>query len=194
MRITQVRTLAMWVALATAAVAQADKFTDNFEAARNYVNQGTAASGWDGFIGLDSGQTVDALTASIERPGQLYIASTNGRWQEAWNPLGPFLYKVVRGDFIATVKVTDYAGTAAASVLHNCAGLMARAALEDAGAGEDWVSIDYFPIWSCGNFVRMPTTVRGRRTATMAGPGTWTPGCSLRDRGTSSTSGRAQMA
>ncbi len=25
---------------------------------------------------------------------------------------------------------------------------------DDAGPGEDWVAMDYFPIWSCGNFVR----------------------------------------
>ena len=31
---------------------------------------------------------------------------------------------------------------------------MARALPEDAGVGEDWVSLDYFPLYSCGNFVR----------------------------------------
>ena len=61
---------------------------------------------------------------------------------------------MIEGDFVASVKVTDYAGTAAAQVYHNNAGLMARAKLEDAGPGEDWVSIDYFPIWNCGNFIR----------------------------------------
>jgi len=52
------------------------------------------------------------------------------------------------------VKVTEYAGTAASPVYHNTVGLMARAFPEDAGNGEDWVSLDYFPIWNCGNFVR----------------------------------------
>ena len=57
------------------------------------------------------GETVDDLSASQDRPGQLYIASTNAVWAEPWDPLGPFLFKVVKGDFIATVIVTDYAGT-----------------------------------------------------------------------------------
>ena len=84
----------------------------------------------------------------------MFLESTGAYWHEPWTPLGPFLYKVVKGDFVATVKVTEYAGTAAAPVYHNTCGLMARALPEDAGNGEDWVSLDYFPIWSCGNFVR----------------------------------------
>jgi hypothetical protein len=40
-------------------------------------------------------------------------------------------------------------------VYHNDGGLAARVPNPaDAGDGEDWVSIDYFPIWNCGNFVR----------------------------------------
>lgn len=83
------------------------------------------------------------------------MGSTSGVWAEPWNPLGPFLYKIVQGNFIATVKVSDYAGRADAWVYHNNCGLMARNVVDsDAGPGEDWVSIDYFPIWNCGNFVR----------------------------------------
>ena len=106
--------------------------------------------------GSDVNQTADAITtADANHPGQLYLKSTNAVWAEPWNPLGPFLYKVVEGDFIATVQVSDYAGTSAAWVYHNNAGLMARNVADaDAGAGEDWISVDYFPIWSCGNMVR----------------------------------------
>jgi hypothetical protein len=134
---------------------QAATFTDDFAAAHDYVKDGLTGTGWDGFLGTGDGETVDALNASGDRAGQLYIASTNGWWQEPFNPLPPMLYKTVTGDFVATVKVTDYAGTSAAPVYHNNACLIARATpLDAAGAGEDWVSIDYFPIWSCGNFVR----------------------------------------
>jgi hypothetical protein len=66
----------------------------------------------------------------------------------------------VEGDFIATVEVTDYADAGEWGddqwILNNDVGLMARASKVDpndeAGPGEDWVSIDYFPIWNCGNF------------------------------------------
>jgi hypothetical protein len=140
--------------LAPAAGAQTavEFFSDNFDTPRDYVSDGVAGTGWDDFIGWYTGETVDALNASIDRAGQLYLASTNAVWAEPWDPLGPFLFKVVEGDFIATVQVTDYAGTADAWVLNNDVGLMARAYRDDAGDGEDWVSIDYFPIWNCGNF------------------------------------------
>ncbi|MHC4165467.1 MAG: DUF1349 domain-containing protein [Planctomycetota bacterium] len=129
-------------------------FSDDFETPQDYIADGVGATGWDGFLGLDPNETVDALNASIDSAGQLYLASTNGSYGAPWTPLGPFLYKIVEGDFIATVNVTDYAGTADDVVYHNNTGLMARAEPDDAGPGEDWVSIDYFPIWNCGNFVR----------------------------------------
>ena len=129
-------------------------FSDDFGVAHDYVAEGVTGTVWDGFLGLGDNETVDALNASMDRAGELYIASTGAYYHEPWEPLGPFLYKVVEGDFVATVKVTDYAGTADAPLYHNNCGLMARAVPEEAGDGEDWVALDYFPIWSCGNFVR----------------------------------------
>ena len=140
--------------LAASAAVQAQMFTDDFEMPHDYVADGVEGTGWDGFLGLNPGETVDALNASMDRTGQLYLESTGAFYHEPWDPLGPFLYKIVQGDFVATVKVTDYAGTAAAPVYHNNCGLLARANPDDAGPGEDWVAIDYFPIWSCGNYVR----------------------------------------
>ena len=152
------RRLVYWICVAAilsaGGMAQAGIFRDTFDAARDYVTDGVAGTGWDGFVGKGPRETVTTLNASGSRPGQLYIESTLSYWSEPWEPLGPFLYKVVKGDFVATVKVADYAGTATAWVYHNDCGLMARAEPADAGPGEDWVRIDYFPIWSCGNFVR----------------------------------------
>ena len=147
--------------LVASTTVQAEVFSDDFETPYDYVAVAAEDPGriaqetiWDDFIGwAAAGETVDALNASIDRPGQLYVASTNAVWAPGWNPLGPFLYKIVEGDFIATVRVTDYAGTPDAAVFHNDGGLMARAFLDDAGEGEDWVSIDYFPIWGIGNMV-----------------------------------------
>jgi len=134
-----------------------DFFSDDFEIAHDYVADNVAGTNWDGYFGWLPGESVDALNANMDREGQLYIESSDGTWDGPWNPLAPFLYKYVEGDFIATVRVTDYAGTADAWVTHNDGGLMARASKADpndeAGTGEDWVSIDYFPIWTCGNFL-----------------------------------------
>ena len=62
---------------------------------------------------------------------------------------------MVAGDFVATVQVAEYAGDTDNWVYHNSCGLMVRNVEDaDASSGEDWVSLDYFPIWGCGNFVR----------------------------------------
>ncbi len=134
---------------------RAEVFSDNFDTPHDFLADGVAGTAWDGFLGLGPGEKASALNASTSRAGQLYLESVGASLAEPWDAMPPFLYKVVEGDFVATVKVTDYAGTEAAPVYHNNCGLMARAEPEDAGAGEDWISVDYFPIWGCGNMVRM---------------------------------------
>jgi regulation of enolase protein 1 (concanavalin A-like superfamily) len=145
--------------LAVNAMVQAEVFIDDFNTPHIYYDPNTnthdvTGTIWDDFIGWYTGETVTDLSASHDRPGQLFISSVNGTWDAPWDPLGPFLFKVIKGDFIATVQIADYAGTEDAPVFHNDGGLMARAfkSPDDAGPGEDWVSIDYFPIWTCGNF------------------------------------------
>jgi hypothetical protein len=127
---------------------------ESFDIWHDFLTDGTEGTFWDGFLGSGDNETVDALNASIDREGLLFIQSTGALFHEPWSPIGPFLYKVVEGNFIATVKVAEYAGTADEPVYHNTCGLMARALPDEAGPGEDWVSLDYFPIWNCGNFVR----------------------------------------
>ena len=130
-------------------------FSDNFDTAHDYLVDGVEGTGWDGFLGLAAGETASALDASVNREGQLFLQSTGAYWHDPWTPLGPFLYKIVKGDFIATVKVAEYEGTSASPVYYNNCGLIARATPDAAGgAGEDWVALDYFPMYSCGNFVR----------------------------------------
>ncbi|MBP7053505.1 MAG: discoidin domain-containing protein [Phycisphaerae bacterium] len=141
--------------LCAAGGVRAGVFTDSFDTARDYLADGVGSTGWDGLIGGAAGETASAINASMDRSGQLFLQSSGAYWSEPWSPLGPFLYKVVKGDFVATVKVTDYAGTSASAVLYNNCGLMARVASDaDAGTGEDWISIDYFPLYSVGNIVR----------------------------------------
>jgi hypothetical protein len=131
-------------------------FSDDFETPHDYITDGAAGTGWDDYFGRLASESIDALNANMDRAGQLYMQSSDGTWDAPWNPLAPFLYKYVEGDFIATVQISDYAGTPEEWVFHNDGGLMARASkadpFDEAGAGEDWISIDYFPIWTCGNF------------------------------------------
>jgi len=135
---------------------QADVFSDNFDIPRDYLTEGVEGTGWDGFLGLGTDETVDALNASIDRPGSLYIESNGSNW-EAFSPRGPFLYKIVEGDFIATVNVTDFPGlpdSESGRTDHTDSFIMARVPnLADAGDGEDFECVHYFPTWS-GNIGR----------------------------------------
>jgi len=140
--------------LATYTAVQAEVFSDDFETPYDYITEGVAKTGGDGFTGLGQNETVDALNASMDRAGQLYIESSNSWWEGGFSPLGPFLYKIVAGDFVATVEVTDFAGEEGAVVFHNDSFLMARVPnLDDAGPGEDFECTHYFPTW-VGNMGR----------------------------------------
>jgi len=121
-------------------------FKDAFDTARDFLTQGMGESGWDGFVGQGQGQTVDRIE-SVD--GQIVLESTNGRY-DGGKPLGPLLYKTVAADFKATVHVTDYQ-----MISFNNGGIMARVAdPADAGQGEDWISVDYFPLYG-GIYARM---------------------------------------
>ena len=136
-------------------VVHADVFIDNFDVPHDYLTEGVAGTGWDGFLGPDQGATNDKLNVSMDRPGQLYIEATGGYWDSPWEPLGPYFYKKVDGDFSVTVRVTDFAGTYEAPLLHNAAGLMVRNPDSDTEE-ENWVSIAYFPTWTA--FIAWSTT------------------------------------
>ena len=96
---------------------QAAGFSDNFDTAHNYLTDGLGA--YAGMLNAD----VNALDASISRPGALYMQTTGASWDPG---PGPMLYVEVTGDFVATVKVVDFAGTLAATVFHNDCGIVAR--------------------------------------------------------------------
>ena len=124
--------------LSIAGVVQAGEFYDDFNTPHNYITEGLG--NWDGMVGLGPGETVDELNASIDSAGKLYIESHGARWEPDWEPLGPFLYKLVDGDFTATVKVEE-----SLDIAWNDIGLMARVPqLELAGPGEDFECVDHF--------------------------------------------------
>jgi regulation of enolase protein 1 (concanavalin A-like superfamily) len=161
------RILGVALLLSVSISAHAGTFNDSFDTPRDYLTEGVVNTGWDGFIGRGPGETVSILNASQDRPGELHMASAGGNWPGA--TLGPFLYKVVAGDFVATVRVASYT-----TMAYNYCGLMARVAnLDDAGSGEDWVSIDYFPQYTVGNIAHSCND--GTRQETVGGANRATP-------------------
>ncbi len=106
-------------------------FTDNFGVNHDYITNGLQGSTWDGAylnfgdvpggsVGNDgvAGQTF-ALNANITATNVLYLQAAGGSWRVAGDD-GTFLFKILTGDFEASVHVIT--GTINA----NFAGLMAR--------------------------------------------------------------------
>jgi hypothetical protein len=103
-------------------------FTDNFGVTQDYVANGLQGSSWDGLF-LNYGDVPGASKGNDGVEGQTFqlIAQTNvlslqaagGTWSVAGND-GPFLFKIVSGDFQASVHVT------CGIINNNYAGIMAR--------------------------------------------------------------------
>ncbi|MBW8016383.1 MAG: DUF1349 domain-containing protein [Planctomycetes bacterium] len=128
--------------LALASASSAAIFTDNFDTPHNYLTDGLGA--YDGLLDGGGSVTMNVLETDPCRPGELYIATDNSMWGGG-GAQGVLLYKEITGDFVATVKVTDFAGNAEQPVFHNWAGILAR---NPDGELENWVSVDYFPTWT----------------------------------------------
>lgn len=139
-------------------VVEAAGFSDNFDTDWNYLAQGKGA--YDGILN----GTLEALDANMSRTGSLYMQSIGGVWDGATT--SPSLYVNWTGDFVATVKVTDFAGTLEESVFHNDCGITARD--PDGDPNQNWVSMNYFPTWTA--FVARSTVdnVRGEYGQTAA--------------------------
>jgi hypothetical protein len=124
-------------------------FTDNFATTQDYIASGVVGSAWDGLFlnygdvplttAVDNRKGNDAAAGATSR----FIANTNvltieaagSTWAVAGND-GPFLYKIVTGDFQASVHVGPQ------STINNCdSGIMARiynnagGALQGGGGG-----------------------------------------------------------
>jgi hypothetical protein len=130
---------------------QLQEFQDSWTIARDFLTQGVADSIWSGFLSGDDGSAPAVIAV---RDGALRLQSKGTVW-DGGKPLGPFLFRLVAGDFVAQVTVADYQGLAARRVPgNNDGGLMVRVPLEkDAGPGEDLVQLNFFPIWNQGNMV-----------------------------------------
>jgi hypothetical protein len=131
--------------------AQFQELADTFDAARDFLAQGTDGTTWSGFLGQADDSAPEAIVA---KDGVLRLQSRGTVWDGA-KPLGPFLFKLVPGDFVAETTVADYSGLATRKVPgNNDGGLMVRVPKSgDAGRGERLVQLNFFPIWNQGNMV-----------------------------------------
>jgi hypothetical protein len=137
--------------------------TDNFNVAHDYLTAGVAGTIWDGvFFGAGEfnntgvggggpGQTLQC-NANISAANTLTLQTTGTAWENADDD-GFFLFKVVRGDFSAIVKIVTPFNNAG----YNTAGLQARAfgAGGDAfGGKENYVSWTRFDEYGYANYLR----------------------------------------
>lgn len=125
-------------------------FTDSFNTNVNYLTNGVAGTIWDG-VYFGAGDFVNELTfgpgtttqcdANITAPSTLTIQSTGTAWENATDD-GFYLFKVVTGDFSATVHVVSPFNNAH----YNTAGLQARAF---AAGGNPWPSgLENYVSWT----------------------------------------------
>jgi hypothetical protein len=107
-------------------------FSDNFGVNQDYVANGLVGSTWDGLYlnfgdvpGSNRGNdnaagATSVFNANVNSNGVLSVEAAGSTWAVAGND-GPFLYKVVTGDFQASVHVRTMS-----IINNNDAGLMAR--------------------------------------------------------------------
>jgi hypothetical protein len=138
---------------------------DDFLQQKNYLGQGTIGSIWDGLIGTVESKAVKTLTAE---KGQLILESQGSNW-DGNTPYGPFLFKNVKGDFVAEVKVADVSGLADKKVAgNNEVGLMVRIPPDSLMTGrrpqQQLVQNGIFPAWNVGNL--FTNFLNGRREQT----------------------------
>ncbi len=146
-----------------AATVQAGELTDDFIAPHDYLTQSVTGTVWDGvYLGAGSvaggtagdGRITVADTSTFG--GYLYVQSLLTDW--AGNDTdGFFLYKLVGGDFDASISIQppyDNRG-------FHFSGLMARAIADQSGAasalGENWVDVTRFNEFGIGEQVRFAT-------------------------------------
>jgi hypothetical protein len=125
------------------------EYYDDFSSGKDYLADGTGGTMWDGLI--TKGEKDMVVKTARAWDGILRLESTSAWWDEPQR--GPFLYKIVKGDFVAEAKVADVQGwdqKKAQRMLEP--DLMIRVAdIDKAGEGEDLVRTGLFPYWNCGN-------------------------------------------
>jgi len=120
--------------------------SETFDSDRNFLKDSLNISSavkeisWDGMMG-----NADTLA---NRDGKLMLSSTDTKW-DGGNPMGPFLYKNITGDFVAQVEVKDVSGLKNKKANGaNDVGLMVRTQ-----GSYNLVQNSIFPGWGVGNMV-----------------------------------------
>lgn len=120
-------------------------FGDNFETFHDYTAGEVTGTMWDGVLNaanLDAGSDTTG--------GVLHLRNTGEGWEAPNNASGPFLYKLLSGNFDLEVEVAF-----AQDVSWSDGGLMVRVPdLEAAGPGEDWLSLMRFGCCGYANKLR----------------------------------------
>lgn len=149
---------------ATTDTAQFTIFKDDFSTDRNLLTSVTGTI-WDGAMGKEQNQTADKIASAN---GLLTLASTNSNW-DGNKPYGPFVFKTIKGDFVAEVEVADVSGLANKKVNgNNDVGLMVRLAIADTTTDEHLIQNSIFPAWNVGNMLTSMNSNRNQ-TNTQAG-------------------------
>jgi hypothetical protein len=113
-------------------------YSDNFSSNQSYISNGLPGTGWDGLYsragdiphaGGGAAVATTTLDANISSNGFLTITAANSAW-EGGGDNGPFLYKIVPGDFQASVHIQGYTHPA-----YQFVGLQARAFNNSGTAG-----------------------------------------------------------
>jgi hypothetical protein len=125
---------------------------DDFSVNRNYLVDDVKGTIWNGLMGKGEKQSAKSIEAGNN---QLKLISQATNW-DGNSPYGPFLYKEVKGNFVAEVIVTDVSGLAAKKVAgNNEVGLMARIPLDTSVTGrrpqQQLLQNSIFPAWNVGN-------------------------------------------
>jgi hypothetical protein len=160
MRLLSTSAVVFTITLSTRA---AVTYTDNFNTNVNYLTNGVVGTLWDGVyfgagefnntgVGPDGVGGTIQCDAGISAANTLTLKTTATDWEGA-NDDGFFLFKVVKGDFSAVVKiVTPYSNAG-----YNTAGLQARAFTAGGnafGGSENFVSWTRFDQYSFANYLR----------------------------------------
>lgn len=124
-------------------------FIDGFDTPHDFKTLGVEGTDWEALFGGGEPEALQVEAAD----GELTMASQGSYWNPEYDDApggdyGPFLYITVTGDFIATTRVTDFAGAVGAQVLNNYGGIQARTPGGELINREDIVQICYFPTWT----------------------------------------------
>jgi hypothetical protein len=146
------------------ACAQAQvSFTDSFSSPVNYLTNGIKGTIWDGIYfgagefnntgvgGGGPGSTIQC-DADITAANTLTVQTTGTAWERADDD-GFFLFKVIKGDFSAVVRIV----TPFNNAQYNTAGLQARAFAaggDPFGGTENYVSWTRFDDYNFANYLR----------------------------------------